>query len=502
MRWLLTNSKHFYPKWIYYKSSEWLISFSWDWNNRLTIADKNLWATQVYNDGDTLSEANCWKMYQRGNNFWFPREWTNNRSTTQVDGTNYWPYYESDNFNHAPNINGEWSVVENNNLWWWIVDTVIARQWPCPEGFHVASKSERETFVNAWITLWAWSLDYAWTHWSTQQSEQFSTYTKIPIAWQLIFWYSDTYWHYWTSDAVAWSVYAHCLSLNNQQWYSLPLNTLDRARWFSIRPFRNEFVLPRSSWSWSWIILYGNAFWNDWIYWEASRWLISIIAWSTKITIADKNLWATQIYNFWDTMSESNCWKFYQWWNNHGFPFNWNINLTSLSIDASNYWPYYYSDTMIKSSFDYNVTPTFWNWSSVVNQNLWWNTTNTLKARRWPCSEWWHVPTREDFTALKQYWNMLWLRDALPYVSAADDNIRIYLKMPYAWHSYYGEPHQWSGAYWNYWSSSCYIYNWNFLIHSLPIKEPVSVTSATIGCSIRPFKNEVVIPDSTRTKLY
>ena len=56
-----------------------------------------------------------------------------------------------------------------------------------------------------------------------------------------------------------------------------------------------------------------------WIYYNENLWLISYsVDWQNWITIADKNLWATQVYNYWDVMTEANCWKFYQWWNNYG----------------------------------------------------------------------------------------------------------------------------------------------------------------------------------------
>ena len=46
--------------WIFRNQTEWIISLSSDWTNWITIMDKNLWATQVYNDGEALTEANCW----------------------------------------------------------------------------------------------------------------------------------------------------------------------------------------------------------------------------------------------------------------------------------------------------------------------------------------------------------------------------------------------------------------------------------------------------------
>ena len=53
---------------VYHNAELWLITMSDNWYEWITIADKNLWATEVYNYGDVLTEANCWKFYQRWNN--------------------------------------------------------------------------------------------------------------------------------------------------------------------------------------------------------------------------------------------------------------------------------------------------------------------------------------------------------------------------------------------------------------------------------------------------
>jgi hypothetical protein len=88
--------------------------------------------------------------------------------------------------------------------------------------------------------------------------------------------------------------------------------------------------------------------------------------WINWVTIQDKNLGATVVYNDWDTLSQSNCWYYYQRWNNYGFDWSWSVTTSYTQVDASSYWPWnYYS----------NWTFIFWHndWSSVVNDNLrWW----------------------------------------------------------------------------------------------------------------------------------
>lgn len=107
--------------WIFWSSTEWLISMSSDWQTWITIQDKNLWATTVWNSWDTLSEANCWKYYQRWNNYWFPRTWSVTTSSTQVDASTYWPwnYYSSSTFITRNSSPYRWDTTDNWNLRWW-----------------------------------------------------------------------------------------------------------------------------------------------------------------------------------------------------------------------------------------------------------------------------------------------------------------------------------------------------------------------------------------------
>lgn len=108
--------------WIFWSSTDWLISLSSDWNTWITMADKNLWATTVWNSWDTLSEANCGYYYQRWNNYGFPRTWGVTTSSTQVDASTYWPwnYYSSSTFITRSSSPYSWDSTDNWNLWWWV----------------------------------------------------------------------------------------------------------------------------------------------------------------------------------------------------------------------------------------------------------------------------------------------------------------------------------------------------------------------------------------------
>lgn len=238
--------------WIYHSPDLWLISLSSDWTNWTTIADKNLWATTVYNDWDTLSEANCGKYYQGGNNYWFPFIWSVTTSSSQVNASNYWPwnYYSSSTFIIRTTSPYWWDSSKNLNLRWWVTWTVAAMQWPCASWFHIPTDTERTNLINVWISLWAWN--------SSGGTNQ-KTYLKIPFAW-------DRYSRTWETDNVgngAWVWLSVCVSSSNWHYFKRAafwddysnVSSENSSYWYSIRPFKNEARPPYQWESW-WTILY------------------------------------------------------------------------------------------------------------------------------------------------------------------------------------------------------------------------------------------------------
>lgn len=230
---------------------------------------------------------------------------------------------------------------------------------------------------------------------------------------------------------------------------------------------------------------------TPWIYHNPIAWLISLSSdGSNWLTIADKNLGATTVYNDGDTLSQANCGNYYQWGNNYGFPFTWSVSTSSTQVNAQNYWPWNYYNSSIFITLSSNT------WDSSNNQNLRWWTTWTNEAMKWPCDTWFHIPTDTETTALKTAFEWLWL-SWWPSFSQ-------YLKMPFAWHR-----DGWTSSATNSWTSWSYrasvyrntttSYRMYFTSSSL---YPAGSTYTTTWCSIRPFKNDAVQPDSSRTKLY
>lgn len=226
--------------WIYHNPSLWLISLSSDWSTWITIADKNLWATQVYNDGDALSEANCGKYYQWWNNYGFPFTWPTSTSSTLVDTSWYgpWNYYSSSTFiTVGSRTPYDWSSPQNDNLWWDVTDTNIARQWPCANWYHIPSWNELKNLINIYKTS-------LWLDWSGV-----GTYLKIPLMWQI-----DSEWNLrWR-----WSQYRLPSTSPDDDfptdfteiliyWNLFTTSAWYRMYGFGIRPFANTPVQPDDS---------------------------------------------------------------------------------------------------------------------------------------------------------------------------------------------------------------------------------------------------------------
>lgn len=228
--------------WIYHNSNLWLISLSSNWTDWITIADKNLWATTIYNNGDTMDEANCWKYYQRWNNYWFPFNWPTTTSTAQIDASNYWPlnYYSSSTFIIA----WWWDTSNNKNLRWGETWTIWAMQWPCDNWFHIPTKDEFNTLYNIWIALWSWD---------SSSSTDLSSYLKLPLSWCILnagsTWSKYEVWsraYYWSAigreigNWQSYILYATETSINAAELWG-------RWTWIMVRPFRNAAIQPDSS---------------------------------------------------------------------------------------------------------------------------------------------------------------------------------------------------------------------------------------------------------------
>ena len=278
-----------------------------------------------------------------------PTEWMVWYDTTN----NELKVYDWTNWNVTGKEYNAWPGIEI-----WTYNDYSAMRWPCPKWFHVPLSSELEALCEVVTT----------DLWLDSDGITMGTYLKMPIAGCRT---TDSsiknvgmYAYYWTATAHAVDNVEYIIFSSDSLFYH---DWAYRASAFSIRWFRDSPVIPDNSWTtlYDWSSVQNGA----WVFWNPSFWLISASSdWQNWITIQDKNLWATAVYNYWDTLSEANCGKFYQWGNNYWFPRTWTVTTSATQVDASNYWPwnYYSSDTFITRS------ASLYDWSSVQNDDLWW----------------------------------------------------------------------------------------------------------------------------------
>jgi len=234
-------------------------------------------------------------------------------------------------------------------------------KWPCDDWFCIGNMYSRQRINTWWTTMWARS---------ASDHSPMATYLKLPFAWLL--------WCNWALTMSSNAIYRTAWSRGD--WYAEVVNieqssfnsnyTFAKTCATLIRPFAIEAVAPDNTWT---TLFDGSSTATGaWIFHNATLWLISISKdWTDWITIADKNVWATTVYNSWDTMSQSNRWKFFQRGNNYGFPSGSNnFEKTSTKVDTSWYWPlrpYYWRVFITWSTQDWDR-----DWSTVENGDLRW----------------------------------------------------------------------------------------------------------------------------------
>lgn len=214
---------------------------------------------------------------------------------------------------------------------------------------------------------------------------------------------------------------------------------------------------------------------NAWVRWNSSEGVISVSAdWITWYTIADKNLWATSVYTSWATLSETNCGKFYQWWNNYWFPYWTSQTWTNTHPNSDSYWPWNY----------YNSNWTFIGYYNWTNIDMWWWDTNTNASKQWPCDSWWHIPTQLEFAKVFSACLSLWISEL---------EVVNYLKIPKCWMLDYDWEYlnnNTANIYFSDWTINTRVewftfYSWTYIYWN---------TRSFYWYSIRPFKNTTLIP--------
>ena len=255
-----------------------------------------------------------------------------------------------------------WQVTGKEYTAWdgiliWSI-SISSRQWPCEEWFHVPSAADWQ---------WVWNIMNAMNPLLVANWGPRKNYLHMPYAWgrdwNSLYGQGSTGAYWSSSKGTEYTSFSCMLLMSNNYFY---LNDEDeRSWWHSIRAFKNEYVAPDNTWT----VVFGTL-WNSWIFWNQTEWLITITNGTTGYTMMDKNIGATVVYNDGDTLSEANCGKYFQRWNNYWFPRTWNVTTSNTAVNTVWYGPSnpYSDDTFIVSHED---------WSANDNWDLWWDITNS-----------------------------------------------------------------------------------------------------------------------------
>ncbi len=302
-----------YETWIVHNDNSWTITAN-TCHSSITLMNRDLWASV----GNSLGY-----YFQWWNNHWFTQEeaesnYTTERATWDDEYNRAW--YDSEYFIvQSPNETtcnkyNYWTndCTIHRDIWWWAIDGyvswnygnkfwtdtiltvhskdiqytiddyymnywkrikrddyflnewVLARQWPCPEWWHVPAAWEWWTLLTIYCTVHPENCidktDKSWNkssliNWSITKSitdddlwDHFSNEFKLNKAWRIMVdvnypsllsdWIE---WFYWSSSA-DWDNFAHYLWFNKAQIHATK-GYWESRRWMPIRCFKNPEII-------------------------------------------------------------------------------------------------------------------------------------------------------------------------------------------------------------------------------------------------------------------
>ena len=470
---------------VTYIDSEWNEFEMWsititDWNNSITMLDRNLWATATWG-----TDA-YWYHFQWWNNYGFDWKTVQPHEPWQVDAEGYqWNHpYLSGVFLKQNQYN--WDSSNNPELWWGIEQGMPSvwymMQWPCPVWYHVPSIDEWATVLEMYHNMNSkWSI----------LSGEFPAYEVEDIAFRKSFqdafyipfaWLRNNDYHLKDQWTVArfWTATPSDSDESKARRFYLDKNRVDsltgnyRVFWYSVRCFQDTdnadtvTVYFDTRW-WNTIPSKLLEKWTNWfepstpikegdkfLWWFLDEgltnaydsyssidgnttlyamWRSDVIIYEDKATTYTDTLgnvfdmWSITVSN-WNysitildrnlgatwTWWEDAYWYHFQWWNNYGFPWYDEIELGNEPVSASEYYR--------KSPYVSNKFIIWWEyWDESDNKDLWWDTTDLDYSRQWPCPDWYHVPSvyeRDDLISL--YSEVWWYRPAVALLSASSSS--------------------------------------------------------------------------------
>ena len=328
--------------------------------------NSTLWTGVEWGKKDDGTNGSVWNCYQN-------YDWTNNTANCVIGSSAMASTSKANTW--FTGTNSSWDQ-EYPAIWWKLYTWANAPS-ACPTGWHLPSDAEWETLetnlngsncrnsTNGWLcTGLGWL-----SHNTKTASNNIANALKIPLAGTLStdgssFYARGNYAELWTSSAFdVTNAYRRHLNYTNASVHRYYVN---KAYGFSVRCLKD---IPNT---------YPGCDTPD------------ITVWS--YTISACNVWATTAGT--GAMSYGN---YFQWGNNGWTPSGTLTPSTTL-VDASSYGPgnYYNSTAFIGWE---SLTWTL-DWSSVQNDNLWWNTSNTVSARQGPCASGYHVPSQGEWVWL------------------------------------------------------------------------------------------------------
>ena len=297
---------------MYFVTDEWT---TWHY----TLMDRNLWATEVYDGTDNI--CTYWYYYQWWNNHGFPYLCHERISVEKVDTSSYsWrnPYLSGVYVCGLDSSSNNWSIETNADLWWNDTNTNVARQWPCPNNYHIPTRNEIIELVD---NYWKRSADYA----QNNQGVQWALDSLMPFAGSLSnncdtftqgnHHYSSVIWRYWSSTVVHRSLDAFRDRRFSESdiygWNQINWNAMSAA---SVRCFKNSqnsiLTIHPNGWTWALIILHGNEITK---LWAPTKWNMNFGWW-----YSDSEFISTAQVKTWDIIS-SNIDLYAKWWCDEGY---------------------------------------------------------------------------------------------------------------------------------------------------------------------------------------
>ena len=280
--------------------------------------------------------------------------------------------------------------------------------------FHIDDKDEEWNKVEKWeeIVKEVTNIEESGEDWVVvADAESFSVYAIVTVTWapeSVVVRYNLNWW-YWIEDG---SIQSKDVTYLNRNWiykatefYRTPSKTWFMFMWW----FDNGWMNRRD-----WVVTDNVDLYAKWQeFWDLDVYILWTDSNKYHYTLMDRNMWAT---------AQLQAWYYYQWWNSFWF-IPWSISTTGNTINVSDFsWqiPYYYNLFVAKQSNQ--------DWMEERNMTLrWWND-SILSHKQWPCPEWYHVPTENEWSDAKTYW--------IKYKSTERANSEFATDFMFKWHWY------------------------------------------------------------------